>query len=123
MSGFPDTMYHGTDAISGLVAAKQGFEADPPTYIQRASRTEPGYIYGAEVPAWAEAYARARARQWHQRIGIVLQIDLRGLDVEDDPTVALDGMPARALRIRSPVPAERIRVHAEVPVAPIEAPS
>lgn len=112
---FPDFMFHGTDAISGLVAAKKGFEAEPPEYIVRATRTEPGYVYGAEVVAWAEAYARARARQWRQHFGIVLRIDLRGLAVEDDPTVALDGMPARALRIPSPVPADRITVHAEVP--------
>jgi hypothetical protein len=113
---FPETMFHGTDAISGLVAAKRGFEPQPPDYIVRATRTEPGYIYGAEVVEWAAAYARARARQWRQRFGIVLSIDLRGLDVQDDPTVALDGLPARALRVRTPVPAERVSVHAEVPV-------
>ena len=113
---FPETMFHGTDAISGMVAAKKGFDPEPPDYIVRATRTEPGYIYGAEVVEWAQAYARARARQWRQRFGIVLSIDLRGLEVEDDPTVAVDGMPARALRVRAPVPAERISLHAEVPV-------
>lgn len=115
---FPDVMYHGTDAISGLIAAKKGFDPEPPEYIVRATRTEPGYIYGAEVPEWAEAYARARARQWRQRYGIVLRIDLRGLQVEDDPTVALDGLPARALRVPSPLPASRIAIHTEVPVSP-----
>lgn len=115
----PDFMYHGTDGLTGLYAVRGGFEKDLPDYLEhtRSRYAELGFLHGTQEMAWARAYAKARARNWRQKQGAVLRIDLRGLPVEDDPTVALDGMPARAFRVPTPIPAERIALAEEVPVA------
>jgi hypothetical protein len=109
-------MFHGTDPITAAVAVRRGFSLEPPDHAIRTRYAEPGWLHGTPELEWARAYARARARQYRFAVGTVVRVDLTDIDVEDDPTVALDGLPAPAYRARTPIAASRVSIEEEVHV-------
>jgi hypothetical protein len=115
----PDFMLHGTDAITGMIALKTGFGPAPPDFIPIMRGSRAGYLYGTPEPLWAQTYAEHRAYGFGQVEGYVLRIDLRGLDVEVDDSVMLDGLSACAYRVKTPIEASRISLHATVPARAI----
>lgn len=112
----PDTIYHGTDAMSALFIQKVGFREPDPYF--RTTRAEPGFMYGTTEPQWAEHYAIRRALNVRTREGVILAVDVRGLAVETDPTVAMDSLLDQAFRVPLPVGPERVTVFKTIPVAP-----
>jgi hypothetical protein len=109
----PARIYHGTDALSAAIIQRVGFREA--SAFEAANRTEPGYVYGTTEPDYAEVYAKKRAEMINAKEGVVLEVDTRGLDVQNDPTVAVDSLYDIAYRVPLPVGPERVKVHKRVP--------
>jgi len=110
----PKKMYHGTDILSWNDIQKVGFHNRPD---KMAKCTEPGYVYGTNKLGWAEVYAESRAKDiedfWDvENVGkVILEIDLEGLPVEYDPTVALDCLYGDAFRVPLPIDPKRVKLY------------
>jgi len=108
----PNKIYHGTDMLSWKEIQKIGIINRPD---KKAKNTELGYLYGTTEEGWAKVYAKTRAENimdfWDLESyeGVILEIDLKGLNVEYDPTVALDVL--TAYRVPLPISPDRIKLH------------
>lgn len=111
--GWPEVIYHGTDALSAAIIQKVGFKDVDPHF--RTTRAEPGYVYGTTESGWAQVYAERRAVQFGTVDGVILEIDVRGLPVEMDTSVALDSLMGIAFRVPLPVGPERVKEFRRVP--------
>jgi hypothetical protein len=111
---FPEKIFHGTDEYSWNMIQLVGFR-EPIEYL-KSKNAKLGYAYGTTEEGWAEIYAETRAKQMGSKYGVLLEIDVRGLDIDYDDTVAIDSLISQAFSVKLPIGPERVKLVKKIKV-------
>lgn len=108
----PKKIYHGTDEYSWNMIKMIGFRE--PIEFLKSKFANLGYAYGTTEEGWAEIYAEERAKRVGSKYGVILEIDVSGLPIEYDSTVALDSLMFQAFEVSLPIGPERVKLHKRI---------